>query len=145
MADHANEPDRMIEEQIDYVKAVEAVVAWVESHGGWNDTLLILTADHETGLIWGPDSAKVAFQPIVDHGKGQLPGFKYNSHGHSNSLIPLYARGPGSQRFDALVKGTDLKAGEVWQFSGRFVDNTDVFRVMQAEVSGAAETAVKDR
>ena len=52
-ANHANEPDRMIEEQIDYLKAVEAVVAWVESHGNWNDTLVILTADHETGLLVG--------------------------------------------------------------------------------------------
>jgi alkaline phosphatase len=144
-ANHANEPDRMIEEQSDYLKAVETVVAWVEKHGGWNDTLLILTADHETGLIWGPDSAKVAFQSIIDHGTGRMPGFKHNSHGHSNSLVPLYACGPGSQRFDALVKGTDLKAGEVWQFSGRFVDNTDVFRVMQAEVTAAAEAGAKDQ
>jgi alkaline phosphatase len=49
----------MVEEQIDYVKAVEAVVAWIESHDGWNDTLLILTADHESGLLWGPDDKLV--------------------------------------------------------------------------------------
>ena len=56
-ANHANQPDRMIEEQIDFVEAVEAVVAWIESHGGWDETLLILTADHECGLLWGPNSA----------------------------------------------------------------------------------------
>jgi alkaline phosphatase len=135
-ANHANEPERMIEEQIDFMKAVEAVVAWVESHGGWNDTLLILTADHETGLLWGPDSSKVAFQPLEDRGPGKLPGMKYNSHGHSNSLVPLYARGPGSQRFAAWVKGKDTTAATCWRYSGQYVDNTDVFAVMRAEVTG---------
>ncbi len=133
-ANHANEADRMIEEQIDYVQAVEAVVAWVESHGNWDDTLLILTADHETGLIWGADSNEVAYQPLEDNGQGQLPGLKYNSGGHSNSLVPLYARGPGSQRFAALVRGKDDKAAAAWHFSGQHVDNTDVFTVMKAEV-----------
>jgi alkaline phosphatase len=133
-ANHANEPDRMVEEQIDYVKAVEAVVAWVESHGGWDDTLVILTADHETGLLWGPNSAKVAYQPLEDRGPGRLPGLKHNSHGHSNSLVPLYARGPGSQRFVALARGKDEKAAVEWQFSGQYIDNTDVFTVMKAEV-----------
>ena len=133
-ANHANEAERMVEEQIDYLGAVEAVVAWIESHGGWDDTLLILTADHETGLLWGPDSAAIAFQPLEDRGQGKLPGLKYNSNGHSNSLVPLYARGPGSQQFVTLAKGPDEKAAAVWQFSGRYVDNTDVFTVMKAEV-----------
>ncbi len=155
-ANHANEPDRMIEEQIDFVKAVEAAVAWIESHGGWNDTLLILSADHECGLLWGPDSAKtadqpellwgrgpdsakVAFQPLEDLGPGKLPGMKYNSSGHSNSLVPLYARGPGSQRFAALVKGKDPTAAAMWRCSGPYVDNTDIFAVMNAEITGAKD------
>jgi alkaline phosphatase len=139
-ANHKNEPDRMVEEQIDFVKAVEAVVAWVESNSNWDDTLLILSADHETGLLWGPDSPTVAFQPLVDCGSGKLPGMKHNSSGHSNSLVPLYARGPGSQRFAALVKGTDPKAAAAWRYSGQYVENTDVFKVMCAEV-----TATKDQ
>ena len=132
-ANHANEPDRMIEEQIDFVKAVEAVVAWIESHGGWDETLLILTADHETGLIWGPESSKQAFQPLEDHGPGKLPGMKFNSHGHSNSLVPLYARGPGSRVFE-LVRGEDATAAAKWHNSGRYVDNTDVWKAMFSEM-----------
>jgi len=132
---HANQPDRMIEEQIGFVEAVEAVVAWIESHGGWDDTLLILVADHETGLIWGPECDKYAFQPLEDRGAGKLPGMKFLSHGHSNSLVPVYARGPGSERFDALAKGTDAKAAEVWQFSGRYVENTDIPAVMRSELA----------
>ena len=66
---------------------------------------------------------------------------KYNSHGHSNSLVPLYARGPGSQRFAALVKGTDPTAAAVWHFSGQYVDNTDIFAVMRAEVTETEDQA----
>ena len=133
-ANHANEPERMIEEQVDFVKAVEAVVDWVDKHSNWDDTLLILTADHECGLLWGPKSDKVAFEPIEDHGPGRLPGMRHNSHGHSNSLVPLYARGCGSGRFAELVKGTDAKAAAVWRFSGKYIDNTDIFTVMKEEV-----------
>ena len=57
-ANHANQPARMVEEQIDFVEAVEAVAGWVETHGGWDETLLILTADHECGLLWGPESER---------------------------------------------------------------------------------------
>jgi alkaline phosphatase len=133
-ANHANEPERMIEEQMDFLHAVEAVVAWVEKNSSWNDTLLILTADHESGMLWGPESDEVAFDPIQDNGPDRLPGMKHNSNSHTNSLVPLYARGPGSQRFAELVRGTDPIAGVLWRFSGKYVDNTDVFKVMEAEV-----------
>jgi len=134
-ANHANDPARMIEEQVDFVQAVEAVVDWVNENSNWDDTLLILTADHECGLVWGLKSDRAAFNPIEDYGPGHLPGMKYNSGNHTNGLVPLYARGPGSRRFAELVKGTDAKAAVVWRFSGQYIDNTDIFTVMKEEVS----------
>jgi alkaline phosphatase len=132
-ANHDHKPDRMIEEQVDFVQAVEAVVDWVEKNSTWDDTLLILTADHECGLLWGLKSDKAAFDPVEDFGPGHLPGMKYNSGDHTNSLVPLYARGPGSGRFAELVKGTDAKAAVIWRFSGQYIDNTDIFTVMKEE------------
>jgi alkaline phosphatase len=130
----------MIEEQIDYVHAVEAVVAWIESHGGWENTLLILTADHETGLLWGPDSGTSAFPPVVDHGPGKLPGMQYHSHGHSNSLVAVYSRGPGSDRLQqAAAHRQDAIAAEKWSGAGPYMNNTDIFHAMQAEVQPKAE------
>jgi len=140
-ANHANQSGRMIEEQIDFLKAVEAVVDWVEKNSSWDDTLLILTADHETGLIWGPNSDKVAFEPLVDRGAGNVPGMKYNATRHSNSLVPLLARGAGSERFAALVVGTDKTAAAKYGISGQYVDNTGIFTVMKAAV--IAPRAVK--
>lgn len=138
-ANHGNELDRMIEEHADFLTALEAVVAWVESNSDWNETLLIVTADHECGLLWGPDSSKTAFDPLEDGGPGNLPGAKYHSHGHTNSLVPLFARGAGSERFPPLKRGNDSAAAARWHISGDYIDNTDVFRVMQAEIGHASD------
>jgi len=140
-ANHAGQSDRMIEEQIDFVKAIEAVVNWVEHNSSWDDTLLILTADHETGLIWGPDSDKVPFDPLVDRGAGNVPGMRYNATRHTNSLVPLLARGPGSERFAALAVATDKTAAAKYGISGQYVDNIAIFTVMKAAV--IAPRAVK--
>jgi alkaline phosphatase len=138
-AGHDNMGGRMVEEQIDFVEAVEAVVQWVEANSNWDETLLILTADHETGLIWGPESEEEfqRFQPIVDRGKGSMPLLRFHSDKHSNSLVPVYARGRGAQWLAELADRTD-------PVRGRYVDNTDVFYVMARAVSGrvAAPAAV---
>ena len=37
-ASHANQDGRMIEEEIDFNKAVEAVVDWVQANSNWGET-----------------------------------------------------------------------------------------------------------
>ena len=135
-ANHERQPQRMIEEQIDFYQALDEVTAWVEKHSSWEETLLIVTADHETGLIWGTPSDTIAFTPITDHGPGKVPGLKYNHNGHTNSLVPLYIRGAGAERFLSLVVGTDQKAAATYGNSGRYVDNTSIFTVANAECLG---------
>ncbi|GAB6166785.1 alkaline phosphatase [Thermostilla marina] len=125
-ANHANQEHRMIEEYDDFMKAVEAVVEWVEENSSWDETLLILTADHDCGLPWGPDSAEVPFQPIVDNGPGKMPGLHYNAGGHSNMLVPVFAKGAGSVLLLQCVRGRDPHAAKVWDFSGDYIDNTDI-------------------
>jgi alkaline phosphatase len=135
-ANHANQLHRMIEEQSDFLAAVEAVVQWIEKNSSWDETLLILTADHECGLLWGPDSNKTPFAAIRDQGPGKMPAARYNATGHTNSLVPLYARGAGAELFRKLIRGKDSHAAEVWGISGEFVDNTDIFRVARAVLTG---------
>ncbi|MCC6490968.1 MAG: alkaline phosphatase, partial [Candidatus Hydrogenedentes bacterium] len=107
-ASHAGHGPRMIEEMIDYNKAVEAVVAWVEKNSNWNETLVIVTGDHECGYLTGPDSDP-EYKPVVNNGKGNLPGVKFNKGSHTNSLIPIFVKGAGAELFDAAVIGTDPK------------------------------------
>ena len=141
-ANHKNHAGRMIQEQADFVKAVEAVAEWVEANSSWKDTLLILTADHETGLIWGPRSDTEPFDPLVDNGSGKLPGLKYNAKSHSNSLVPVFARGAGSELLAGVVVGKD-------PVRGAYVDNTGLAQVMLRAAAGgkgpAAKPGARDR
>jgi len=135
-ANHSNQLHRMIEEQCDFLAAVEAVVKWVEKNSSWNETLVILTADHECGCLWGPDSDKKPFDPIRDAGAGKMPLAHYNATKHTNSLVPLFARGVGAEQLSHLVRGKDSKAAEIWRISGEYVDNTDLSRLVRCMMTG---------
>lgn len=151
---HANNADLMMREQVDFDNSVQAVMDWVEANGGWGENLLIVTSDHETGCIWGPDSGIVdvnntpddpsddehVFNPVGDNGAGNLPDMDYYSGGHTNALVPLWARGAGADLFDGLVDDTDDTAAAFWtqfdngEWDGSYVDNTDIFTVMESTV-----------
>jgi alkaline phosphatase len=123
-ANHDNLLGRMIEEMDDFNRAFDVVVHWVQSRSSWNETLVIVTGDHETGFLTGPDSGVPgSFSPLVDNGPGQLPGYQYRSGDHTNSLIPFYAKGRGSDRFITQVVAEDPVRGE-------YIDNTAIARVV---------------
>jgi alkaline phosphatase len=131
-ANHDNRLDRMVQEFGDFNRAVESVVDWVETNSSWDQTLLIVTADHESGCLWGPDSDGETFNVIGNNGMGVLPDAVYFTAAHTNQLVPLYARGVGSELFAGHIRGTDTAAALYYDFSGQYVDNTDIFRVMNA-------------
>lgn len=123
-AGHGNKAGRLVEEQIDFDKAVEAVVAWVEAHSSWDETMLFITADHETGYIEGPGSDP-DWKPLVNNGEGKMPGMEFHSKQHTNQLVPLFAKGAGVEKLRDYIHGTDTRVGE-------FVDNTDISKVIRA-------------
>ncbi len=96
-ANEDNQSGRMIEEQIDFDVAVEAVVRWIEEHSDWNETLLFVTGDHEAGYLTGPGSDP-AWEPIVNNGRGNLPGMEWHVvDRHTNLLIPIFAKGDAAR------------------------------------------------
>ncbi|MEW5803694.1 MAG: alkaline phosphatase [bacterium] len=150
-ANHANQLGRMIEEQIDFDSSVQAVVDWVTMNSSWDETLLIVTADHECGHLWGTGGLEfidnndngiydsgidtfLAYKQIVDNGAGNLPGGEFFSTGHTNALVPLFAKGAGSDLFEKYVVGTDGNLAAIYgldsSWTGQYVDNTAVFGVM---------------
>ena len=123
-----NQFGRLIEEMVDFNRSVDAVSDWIESHGGWEENLLIVTSDHETGGITGPaDGGRnlpVEFsggllRPLINNGCGNLPGMEWRVDHHTNMLVPLFARGRGSARLLA-------RAVRVDPVYGRYLDNTDI-------------------
>lgn len=119
-ASHSNYKGRMIEEQIDFNNAVKAVYDWIEKNSNWNETLLIITADHETGYISGLNGFN---SEIINNGKGKLPTFQFNSIHHTNVLVPLYAKGIGADLFDDY-------ADEVDSLRGYYIQNSEIGQIM---------------
>ena len=120
---HDTQFGRMIEEMGEFEDAVAAVAEWVESHGGWDETLLVVTSDHDH-LVWGPESHIEAFQPIADRGAGEVPGYRWLNDSHSNSLVPLFARGPGAEGLLRIATRHD-------PVRGPYIDQTDAYRAMR--------------
>lgn len=83
---HSNDIARQIAGTVELAKTVEIAQQWAKSHP---DTLIIVTADHETGGL------TVVSAP----GKGQLPEVRWATDGHTTVPVPLYAFGPGADRF----------------------------------------------
>jgi alkaline phosphatase len=124
-AAHNNQSGRLIEEMEAFNKSVEAAIQWVDTHSDWNDTLVIVTADHETGYLTGPGSKpgtkllKPVWNALVNKSRGNTPLMQWNSKNHTNSLVPFYAKGRGAQLFDDKIHGID-------PLRGPYIDNTDI-------------------
>ncbi|MBN1153614.1 alkaline phosphatase [candidate division KSB1 bacterium] len=132
-ASHANQSGRMIEELMDFNKTVNQLVAWVEENSSWDETLLMITEDHECGYLTGPlsgtnytaegDSGKPQWAPIVNNGKGVLPGMEWHSNNHTNSLVPFYAKGVGSELLSEYADEQD-------PVRGSYIDNTEITELL---------------
>jgi len=132
-ASHDNQASRMIEEQIDFNRTVEAVVQWIEQNSTWAETLLIVTADHECGYLTAPVQtnrpAPDASVRLANNGKGTLPSLQWNSGSHTNCLVPVYAKG------DAACLLREL-AGRQDPVRGVYIDNTEIGQVLHAVIAG---------
>ena len=91
---HANDGALAINEMLDFDAAIGEVLRFAEKDG---NTLVIVTADHETGgmtLLRGGD--KDSLEP------------KFTTDYHTASLVPVFAFGPGAEKFGGLYDNTDI-------------------------------------
>ncbi len=118
-ASHDNHIGRTIEEQIDFNNSIMAAVEWVEENSSWDETLIIVTSDHECGYLTGPNHPDPIADEVVNRGIGVLPEVAWHSGTHTNMLVPFYAKGPGVELFD-------LFADEKDPVKGPFLQNTEI-------------------
>jgi alkaline phosphatase len=118
-ANHANQSGRLIEETIAFEQTIEATLDWLAASGREADTLVIVTADHESGYLLGPGSGPSGFIAVANGGSGAMPGLQWNVTGHTNSLVPFFARGPNARHFANDISGFDSRRG--W-----YVDNAAI-------------------
>jgi alkaline phosphatase len=131
---HANNIGRMIEERMEFNEAVAAVAAYLDAGtqgNTWSNTLLVVTADHDH-LLLGPDSDTVPYQPLVDRGAGQVPGYRWQNNSHSNQLVPLFARGQGAEMVRTCATGDDSYVDSAGRRFGRgaYLDQTQLLGIM---------------
>lgn len=126
-AGHKNQRGRHIEEQMEFNQTVDSVIAWIEKYSSWDETLLIITADHETGFVADPylkeDSILLNHWQIIDKGIGNVPDLEYYSLDHTNQLVPLFAKGAGSEVLATYA--------DEWDFvRGKFMNNSEIGQSM---------------
>ncbi len=91
---HENNIEKNVRETAEFSRTVQAALDWAK---GRKDTLIIVTADHETGGL----------KVLKNKGQGQEPEIKWSSKGHTATQVPVYAWGVGSQRIEAVKDNTD--------------------------------------
>ncbi len=140
-AEHANDTARMIEETIASEDTVKAIIDFVNSKRSaatWNNTLLIVTADHDH-LFYGPDGATVAFEPLQDKGAGKIPGNRWFGPNHGTGLVPLFAYGKGADKITSLGTKVDTYTDAQGHKYGHgvYVDQTTLGQVLKLTAAQA--------
>jgi alkaline phosphatase len=100
-AGHANDNEYMIAEMLDFEKTIEAALDFAEKDG---NTLVVVTADHETGGL----TLSAGHDPQTGRDDYREIEPTYATGGHSATLIPVFAYGPGSEEFNGIYQNTDL-------------------------------------
>ncbi|HKL66778.1 MAG TPA: alkaline phosphatase [Bacteroidales bacterium] len=92
---HANDIDYIIEETLDFDRAVGKALEFAENNG---ETLVVVTADHECGGLTVKDGS-------FESGT-VTPGF--STGGHTGIMVPVFAYGPGAEEFMGVYENTDI-------------------------------------
>lgn len=103
---HANNPEMTVRGTLQVDWAVRQAVAFARARG---DTLVVVTADHETG---GLDA-------IMSRTDPKRLVISYTSTNHTGVPVPVYAFGPGAQLFSGLFDNTDIakKISALWSLT----------------------------
>ncbi len=162
-ANHNNDFRRMIGAMSELEEAVRAVIAFVDEPGDgieWSNTVVLVTADHATGLL--------RLDPRKVLGAGDLPRqlarqdysemrkrlaelrddtyvspfvypdgeISYGSGGHTNDLVSLRVTGPAARLF--------LKY-EGWWYPGSILDNTQINAALREALGLSGGQAGRER
>ncbi len=96
---HGNNTNMVIAETIDFSKAVEKAFDFADKNPG---TLVVVTADHETGGMTIPSQDEDFTQ--AESGIKCL----FSTGGHTAVVVPVYAYGTGADNFTTIMENTDL-------------------------------------
>lgn len=94
-AGHDNNLANVVGETVEFEKAVQIILDWAKQR---DNTLLIVTADHETGGL----------KVIKNNGKANLPEVSWSSKDHTAAKVPVYTWGKRAGLFTGPMDNTDI-------------------------------------
>ena len=112
---HNNDIAYMLEELISFDEAVGAVLEWAKDR---DDTVVIVTADHETGglqLLRG-----ATHEDIVNAYIGEKGAYSWTSGSHTATDVNIY------------INGADIDFSKYAIDNNNRIKNTDVFEIMKS-------------
>ena len=93
---HGNDSTWMMDEMLDFDYAVKVALDYAKEKG---NTLVVVTADHETGGLTLPDP----------NGKYTNIVFDFSTKSHTSLPTMVYAYGPGAEQFTGWMQNSELK------------------------------------
>ena len=98
---HANDLDYAVAELMDFDAAVGHAMDFAERDG---NTLVLITADHETGGLTLPTAGAESEDPYSD------AGHHFSTIGHTSAMVPVYAFGKGAEHFSGIYENNAIYA-----------------------------------
>ncbi|MCC7147385.1 MAG: alkaline phosphatase [Phycisphaeraceae bacterium] len=94
-AAHANNIAQTVLETVEFSNTVQLVLNWA---AGRTDTLVLVTADHETGGL----------HVLANLGQDVMPTVSWSSTEHTSTKVPVYAWGVNAQMVSGIIDNTDI-------------------------------------
>lgn len=98
---HNNDTAYLRAELADFEQMLHAVIDYAQADG---HTLVVVTADHETGGVTLPDGD-------IEKGQNEV---KFLWGSHTGCMVPVFALGPGSQYFSGIQENIDIPEKIRW-------------------------------
>jgi alkaline phosphatase len=92
---HDNNTEKLLTELEDFNSAINTCLDFAESSG---NTLVIVTADHETGGVAVTSGNKDGSNLVLS----------YTGRGHTAAMVPIFAFGPGEENFQGIMENFNL-------------------------------------
>ncbi len=121
-AAHDNNINRNIDETLEFGETVQDVIDWIEADNdsSWSNTILLVTADHETG---GLTVLNNPGQGVYPSDSGSDPDVTWLHGSHTDADVDVFAQGVGAS-----------------QISAPNMDNTNVYDYLKDDPGGSGTT-----
>ena len=96
---HSRNPQGILAETRDFAAAVDVAMNYADTHPG---TLVVVTADHETGGMSIP-SNKTDFT-LPESGIG----YAFGTSSHTATMVPVYLYGAGADSINGIMENSEL-------------------------------------